>query len=968
MIEVIKAGQNNLKNISIKIKKNTFTVICGPSGSGKSSLAFETLYAEGQRLYIDSLPNYTKQFFKKALKPKVENIFNIPPTIALEQKNNVQNSRSSVASISGVSANLQSLFTQLGTAHCPTHKQALASYSSDSACEFIINNLDKKMGVYILIPLLEDIKNISKLKSSLTSDALTRLCQLNKNKTQIESSFKVEKLTKKQSKNLYIIMDRVSLNEDRVQLKSRLRDSIQSAYHYFIKYNSSSVFSQCLIFNNKGEVSGVSKKSVGDKGEADGVGKKSVGDKKIFSSLKLTENLTCSKCDYQISQIQKHFFNPQSSVGACPDCSGFGHILKIDEKKIIPNSQLSIYEGAIAPLNMPSAVRDFRKLKKFCEKEKINIHTNWKDLKTSEQKLIWEGSKNFFGIKGLFKYLETKKYKMHVRIFLSRYKSPFLCKTCNGGALKIDYLNIFIQKHSISDILNLSVKEALNFITQLQVKQNSAKLKNSQQSRQGKIIIKKLKSELKYLNNLGLSYLHLNRLAKTLSGGEFQRLNLAKQISTQLSDSLYILDEPTIGLHPSDTDKIIFALKKLKEQGNTVLVVEHDPEVIFNSSNIIEMGPKSGIYGGEIIFSGSTKDFLKSSSPTANALINTPKIYTKPRDLQKVKKLKLTGCCGHNLKNVNLEIPLKLFTCVTGVSGSGKSSLIAQTLFPALAAKLKQDFKSSLEHKNLLNYESIESVYFINQKPVSGTQRSNCLSYLKIYDIVRKLLASTKKAQLLKLTSSHFSLNVNAGRCESCEGLGFITVDMLFMDELKITCEECKGKKFKPEILSVKFQGYNILEILNMSVAEALKLFSTYPKITKALGFLQTVGLDYISLGQNSKNLSGGENQRLKIAKELQSSLGANNCYILDEPSTGLHFYEINLLIKVIQKLVDAGNTVIVIEHNLEIIKNADYVVDIGPEAGSNGGELIFQNSVKQLLKTKNSLTAKHLKKYINKQ
>lgn len=949
MIKVIKAEQNNLKNISIEIKKNTFTVICGPSGSGKSSLAFETLYAEGQRLYIDSLPNYTKQFFKKALKPKVENIFNIPPTIALEQKNSVQNSRSTVASLSGLSTNLQSLFTQLGVAHCPTHKQALKSYSSDLACEFIINKLDKKMGIYILIPIIETIKSISQLKSTLSSDALTRLCQLNKEKTEIRSSFKVDQLTKKQSKNLYIIMDRVSLNEDPVQLKSRLRDSIQSAYHYFIKYNPSSIFSQCLIFNNKSKSTATAtKKSF------------------PFNTLKLTENLTCSECDYQISQIQKHFFNPQSSIGACSTCSGFGHTLKIDEKKIIPNPQLSIYEGAITPLNIPSAARDLRKLKKFCEEKKISIHTNWKDLKVSEKKLIWEGNKKFFGVNGLFKYLETKKYKMHVRIFLARYKSPYLCKTCHGGALKKDYLNIFIQNYSIADILNLSVQDALNFITQLQKKQNSKERKNLQESKQSVIIIKKLKNELGYLNNLGLSYLHLNRLAKTLSGGEFQRLNLAKQISTELSDSLYILDEPTIGLHPADTDKIITALKKLQAQGNTVLVVEHDPEVISNSSEVIEMGPKSGANGGQVIFSGPTKDFLKSLTPTATALTNAPQLYTQPRSLKNTKMLKLLGCKGHNLKNINLQLPLKRLTCVTGVSGSGKSSLITHTLFPILSAKLKQDFKPILEHTKLLNYESIQSVYFINQKPVSGTQRSNCLSYLKIYDGIRKLLANTKKAKLLKLTNSHFSLNVNAGRCETCEGLGFITVDMLFMDELKITCEECKGKKFKLEVLSVKFQGYNILDILNMSVAEALKLFSIYPNITKALKLLETVGLDYILLGQNSKNLSGGENQRLKIAKELQSSLGANNCYILDEPSTGLHFYEINLLIKVLQKLVDAGNTVIVIEHNLEIIKNADYLIDIGPKAGSEGGELVFQNTVQKLLKEKNNLTAKHLKKYTN--
>lgn len=942
MIEVIKAQQNNLKSISIKIKKNTFTVICGPSGSGKSSLAFETLYAESQRLYIDSLPNYTKQFFKKALKPKVESILNIPPSIALEQKNTVQNSRSSVATLSGLSANLQSLFAQIGVPHCPVHKKPLKSYSSDTACEFIINNLNKELGIYILIPLQNKTKNISELKLELRTDALTRLCQLNKEKTEMKTSLKVNELTKKHLSNLYIIMDRVSLNESSENLKSRLRDSIQTAYHYFIKYNPSSIFAQCLIFHNQGK------------------------DSHENNLFKLTENLTCSDCDYQIAQIQKHFFNPQSSIGACPSCSGFGHNLKIDEKKIIPNKNLSIYEGAIAPLNMPSAARDFRKLKKFCESEDINIHTNWADLKSAQKKMIWQGHKKFFGIEGLFKYLETKKYKMHVRIFLSRYKSPYLCESCTGGALKNEYLNIFIEKYSIADILNLNVEEALKFITQLFKKQNSSKLKNSQDSLKSKTVMKKAQIDLQYLNDLGLTYLGLNRLAKTLSGGEFQRLNLAKQISTQLSDSLYILDEPTIGLHPADTHKIIQALNKLQAQGNTVLVVEHDPDVILNSSQIIEMGPKSGVQGGEVVFSGSTKDFLKSASLTATALNNKVNLQPLSRSLKKINKLKLSGCTGHNLKNINLEIPLQRFTCVTGLSGSGKSSLITQTLLPILEEKLKQDFKPSLPHTKLLNYKGIKSVHFINQKPVSGTQRSNCLSYLKIYDGVRKLLASTKKAQLLKLTTSHFSLNVNAGRCEVCEGLGFTTVNMLFMDELKITCEQCKGKKFKPEVLSVKFQGNNILEILNMCVAEALKLFSTYPKITKPLRLLETVGLDYILLGQNSKNLSGGENQRLKIAKELQSSLGANNCYILDEPSTGLHFYEIDLLIKVLQKLVDAGNTVIVIEHNLEIIKNADYIVDIGPFAGSKGGELMFQNDLAHLLKEKDNLTAQHLKKYMN--
>lgn len=941
MIEVIKAKQNNLKNISVKIKKNTFTVICGPSGSGKSSLAFETLYAEGQRLYIESLPNYTRQFFKKALKPKVENILNIPPSIALEQKNSVQNSRSSVASLSGIAENLQSLFTQMGTAYCPKHKKALKAFSSDDACQFIINNLDKKLGLYILVPLKKEIKNIKELKKNLLADAITRLCQLDKQKIQISKTFLTEELNKKNKKNLCIVIDRVSLNSNVEDLKSRLRDSIQNAYNYFIKYNSLSVFAQCLILNAQ------------DK-------------KNNFNTIKLTENLTCADCDYQIAQIQKHFFNSQSAIGACKDCSGFGHNLKIDEKKIIPNTQLSIFEGAIAPLTIPSATKDFRKLKNFCKEEAIDIYKNWKELKGSEKTKIWQGSKTFFGITGLFKYLETKKYKMHVRIFLARYKSPYPCLTCKGGALKKEYLNIFINNLSIADILNFRVKEALDFVNDLQKTNPLAKSKDCQKKNQSQIIIKKLKSNLNYLNNLGLSYLHLNRLAKTLSGGEFQRLNLAKQISTQLSDSLYILDEPTIGLHPADTDKIIIALKKLQAQGNTVLVVEHDPDVISSSSNIIEMGPKSGINGGEIIFSGNTNDFKKSLSPTAMALSKKSQILIKARNIQKHKKLKLLGCEGNNLKNISIQIPLQSFTCVTGVSGSGKSSLITKTLLPALEAKLKQNFKSCLKHKDLLNYQSIKAVYFINQKPVSGTQRSNCLSYLKIYDAVRQLLAGTKKAKLLKLSSSHFSLNVNAGRCPTCEGLGFINVDMIFIDELKITCEDCKGKKFKKEVLSVKFQSYNILDILNMSVAEALKVFSVYPKITQALKLLEAVGLDYILLGQNSKNLSGGENQRLKIAKELQSSLGANNCYILDEPSAGLHFYEIDLLVKVMQKLVNAGNTVIVIEHNLEIIKNADYLIDIGPRAGAEGGNLVFQDNLKALLKEKDNLTAKHLKKYIN--
>ena len=682
------------------------------------------------------------------------------------------------------------------------------------------------------------------------------------------------------------------------------------------------------------------------------------GDEILFS-----EDFSCSVCEERFPAITSQFFSFNSPAGACEDCKGFGNKLSLDENKVVPNPYLSIDQGAIQPFTMPSSRTDKRKLIQFCNKKKISLKKAWCDLKPSEREMIWEGTSEFYGVTGLFKRLETKKYKMHVRVFLSRYKSPKKCDTCEGTRLKKAVQQVLITKKPITELCDYSINELAKFFDGLKLSKEEMAI--------AKEVFEQLQSRLQYLKDVGLGYLSLNRATKTLSGGEYQRLMLSNQLGQELSQTLYVLDEPTVGLHPRDNDRLIVILKKLNKLGNTLVVVEHDHDVILNSTHVLEMGPESGQRGGEVLYAGTTKKFLNfKDSNTAHYLKGsgawTMARHPRPVDIEKTKyAIEINGCTGNNLKNVDFKMPLHRLVTVTGVSGSGKSSLVAQTLYPALARGLREDIPEGLPYKNLKGLDHLKTILFIDQKSIGKNSRSTPMSYLKIYDEIRKLFSLTREAKQKGYTAGTFSLNVDGGRCPTCKGLGVEIIDMVFMDDIEIPCDACNGTKFRDEILDIKFKGKSIVDIMKMTVEEGLTFFVSQPKVRKALTLLKDVGLSYICLGQGATTLSGGESQRLKIAKELYTSSQVATLYILDEPTTGLHYREVHLLLKILHKLVDAGNTVLLIEHNLEIIRNSDYIIDIGPEAGDKGGSIGAYGSPAEVAKKFKSPTAKYLKEYL---
>ena len=931
-IQVVGAKQNNLKNINVSLPLFSFTAVCGPSGSGKSSLAFETLYSEGQRRYIESLSNYAKQFIKVSPKPDVEKIENIPPTLAIEQKNAVKSSRSSVATITEIADSLRILFERLATVHCPKHKLELKSFSPVQASQSLIQTWDQKR-VYILSPVLKKKRVLKKkfLKNSLMSQGFVRVfiptAKKNKKDKFLGEVKRLEELSEQElEKDFFIIIDRLMVNSSE---EPRLIDAFLQSYRACQKYNEG-VFSQALVLNTEGETT-------------------------VYG-----ERASCKKCDYQFPVLKiASLFSFNHPLGACQSCQGFGYKLEVDPKKVIPNEKLSLSQGAISPFAMPSATYDRKELYKFCKKAKISLEKPWKDLKPQHRKAIWEGNKSFYGVLGYFEDLEEQRYKMHVRIFLARFKGQFVCSACEGAQLRKEALQVFLKGKSFHGYMKMTLEELDIFL-------NQKKFSNFEEEL-CKEVLSTLRKRVYYLNRLGLSYLSLNRLTKTLSGGEYQRIHLANQLGQGLSQVLYVLDEPTVGLHPRDTDRLIKILHELKNLGNTILIVEHDEAVIKSSSHVLEMGPNSGRFGGEVLLFQKTKDFLNNKESLTASYIrkeNKDIINPRPTVIKDYKKiLEIKGCQGHNLKNVDLKIPLNRFVVVSGVSGSGKSSLISKTLYPALKEQLQKASVQGLSYKSLKGFHFLSSVSLIDQSPVGKTLRSMPVTYLKAYDLIRNLFASTRLAGSYGFRSGDFSLNVDGGRCPICRGLGYKSIDMVFVDPIKVECEECKGLKFKKNVLEIRFNGKNINDVLAMTVREAMEFFSSQPSIWRQLAVLKKVGLDYIGLGQSTFSLSGGETQRLKIAKELLFSSSKNNLYIMDEPSKGLHFKEVFLLLNVVNQLIKSGSSVLMVEHNLELIKRSDYIVEIGPEAGKYGGEIVAAAPTLDFMENFDTLTAEFLKK-----
>ncbi len=941
--------QNNLKNIDVDIPLGSFTVVCGPSGSGKSSLAFETLYSEGQRRYIESLSNYTKQFVGKAPKPDMESAENLPPALALEQKNAVKTSRSSVGTTTEVLDHLRLLFEKLGQAHCPTYGHVLKSKGAAEVFDEMIQTHEGQR-FYVLAPVQMKgrEKQRKQLVRALLLEGFLRVYlppKLSKKASTPVNTFPpcrpAPKIAGGQfldldsktpgtalpTEDFYIVVDRIVMqHEDR----GRIIDSLSQAYQVSLVQNPGLTGGRLTLLSTEKE------------------------------SHPFSEDHGCSQCGFGLPRITTQFLSFNSPVGACPTCSGFGNTLVVDPDKVVPNPKLSLSEGALQPFTMPSARNDRKHLRTFCSQHKIPMDKPWEKLTQRQRDLVWQGDDDFFGVAGLFDFLETKKYKMHVRVFLARYKSPMDCPTCQGTRLKPEVSMVKFKGHTLPELCRLSLKELKELVDGWELSEFEQRL--------GQEVFEQLNSRLDFLCRVGVQYLALDRPTRTLSGGEYQRLLLAKQLGMGLSQTLFVLDEPTVGLHPRDNTRLISVLKDLRNLGNTLVVVEHDRDVIENASFVLELGPGSGFRGGELIFSGPLDDFEKSGSLTSQYIFREPDRLPRDTEMGALlhhDHLTLKGATGQNLKDVSVSIPLNALVTVTGVSGSGKSSLITSTLYPALAQHLKLPTPAPLPYKKLVGAEHLSHAVLVDQGPVGKNARSSPSTYLKLFDGIRDLFAQTREAQARGYTSGTFSLNVEGGRCPACKGLGAEEIDMVFMDNVSVPCEVCDGKRYRDEILEIKFQGKTITDVLDLTVEEAMDFFVSYPKLRKVLSVMKSVGLEYLSLGQRSSSLSGGESQRLKIARELLQSSAAPTLYIMDEPTTGLHFQEIQLLLTVLRQLIQAGHSVLLIEHNLEVISRSDYVIDIGPEAGDAGGEIVAEGAPFSLMQTKESHTGRYLKEMI---
>ncbi len=909
-ISIKGAALHNLKNIDVKIPRNKLVVITGLSGSGKSTLAFDTLYAEGQRRYVESLSSYARQFLGKLNKPKVTSIKGISPAIAIEQKVNSTNPRSTVGTSTEVYDYLKLLFARIGKTFSPISGNIVKKDNVQDVVDFV-----KKIGInkkaLLLSPIhIENNKDLNTIIKILIQQGFARLKVHDK-------IIRIEEFDGKTEKNIYLVVDRIVIQENE-DFYNRLADSIQTAF-YEGKGN-------CIIQN----LSDNSIQEFSNKFELDG---------KSF----LEPNV--------------HLFSFNNPYGACPKCEGYGNIIGIDEELVIPNTGLSIYEDAILPWKSDSLKPYKDDLVLNAYKFNFPIHKPIFELTQEQKDLLWQGNKYFKGLNKFFKHLEEKSYKIQYRVMLSRYRGKTKCHECNGFRLREDAKYVKISEKNITDLIELPIGDLVHFFKNIELTKNDRTI--------GKRLLQEITNRLQYLYDVGLGYLTLNRNSNTLSGGESQRINLATSLGSSLVGSMYILDEPSIGLHSKDTEKLIHVLKNLRDLGNTVIVVEHDEDIMKVADHIIDIGPEAGSYGGELVAEGNYDEILKSNTLTANYLSGKLKIEV-PESRRKSKQfVEIIGAREHNLKNINVKIPLNGLTVVTGVSGSGKSTLIRDILYPALQKKINNYGEKPGQFTEIKgNFENLKNIEFINQNPIGRSSRSNPVTYIKAYDEIRALFTKQKLAKIRGYKAKYFSFNVEGGRCETCKGEGEVTIEMQFMADVHLECETCKGKRFKKEVLEVEFEGKSINDVLQTTIDEAIKFFIEHQqsKIVNRLKPLQDVGLGYVQLGQASSTLSGGEAQRIKLASFLVKGITKDKTlFIFDEPTTGLHFHDIKKLLDSFDALIEKGHSVIVIEHNLELIKCADYIIDLGKEGGENGGNIVAQGAPEELVKNTNSYTAKYL-------
>ncbi|MEN8857394.1 MAG: excinuclease ABC subunit UvrA [Flavobacteriaceae bacterium] len=911
---IIKGARlHNLKNIDVVIPRNKLVVITGLSGSGKSSLAFDTLYAEGQRRYVESLSSYARQFLGKLHKPKVDYIKGIAPAIAIEQKVNSTNPRSTVGTSTEIYDYIKLLFARVGKTFSPISGDLVKKHTVSDVINFV-KGFEEKTKLLLLCPITinedRDLKTVLKV---LAQQGYARL-------KYVDKIYRIEDLPtdKKNYDNLKLVVDRIVV-QDNEDFYNRLADAVQTA---FFEGNGVCIIERLTDnstteFNNKFELDGI-----------------------------------------MFFEPNTHFFSFNNPYGACPTCEGYGNIIGIDEDLVIPNTGLSIFDDAIFPFRSDSYRHYKEELITHAYKFDIPIHKPWFELSETQKQLVWDGNEKFYGINHFFETLEEKSYKIQNRVMLSRYRGKTKCTDCEGKRLRKEADYVKVGNKTISDLVTLPLDELSDFFGQLQLDKYEEVI--------GKRLITEINNRLDFLQNVGLNYLTLNRTSNTLSGGESQRINLATSLGSSLVGSMYILDEPSIGLHPKDTERLINVLKDLRDLGNTVIVVEHDEDIMKAADYIIDIGPEAGTFGGHVVAEGTYDDILKSDSLTAKYLTEELQIEVPIKRRNSKNFVQIIGAREHNLQNINATFPLNCLTVITGVSGSGKSTLVKKILYPAMQKKMVGYGEKIGQHTELKgNYDNIKHIEFIDQNPIGRSSRSNPVTYIKAYDDIRALLSSQKLSKIRNYKPKHFSFNVEGGRCEVCKGEGVVTIEMQFMADVHLQCDTCNGKRFKKEVLEVNFVGKNIDDILNSTIDDAVAFFAEHnqTKIASKLKPLQDVGLGYVQLGQSSSTLSGGEAQRIKLASFLvKGNTKDKALFIFDEPTTGLHFHDIKKLLASFNALIEKGHSIIVIEHNIELIKCADYIIDLGLDGGKKGGQLIFEGTPEELIKNKKSYTSKYLK------
>ena len=979
-IVVRGARVHNLKNIDFEVSHNTLTVVTGVSGSGKSSLAFDTIYAEGQRRYVESLSAYARQFLERIEKPDADMIDGIAPAVAIRQKNTTRNPRSTVATATEIYDYLRLLFARVGRTYCVNCGGEVKKDTVDEVADAILA-LDPETRLQVFFPLQQAaakkpeaakeskparVGRKSKKKSAggveQLSDAIkSRLFELRKsgfnriyqNGQVFEFSTPESLLDVDFSQPVWMLVDRLTVS---AESRARIVDAVETAYR------------------ESGEV----------------IFEIPPHDDQPARQLIFSQRFECKRCGLRYEEPEPRLFSFNNPYGACPRCQGFGNTIDFDLGLVIPDPTKTLAEGAIEPWTKPKYRPLFTELRRFAKQEEIPLDVPWVELESEQQDKVLDGDGKFSGVRGFFNHLERKKYKLHVRVFLSRYRGYSQCSECRGSRLRLEARQVRINGKNICEVCAVTVQDAAAFFANVQLSPEEAEIAEK--------LLQEIQERLRFLNDVGLEYLTLDRLSSTLSGGEAQRIQLATSLGSRLVGTLYVLDEPSIGLHSRDTHRLIRILHDLRDLGNTILVVEHDPDIMRASDRILDMGPGAGENGGKLVAEGTYEEIKGNAVSLTGRYLSEDLRIQAPATRRKpgLKQITIRGARAHNLKGVDVSVPLNMLVAITGVSGSGKSTLLHQVLFQALSQAKKQasngnaasgassNVNSQATWESIEGDEFIDEVVLVDQSPIGRTPRSNPVTYIKAFDAIRELFASLPESKKRGFAAGHFSFNIPGGRCENCQGDGTVTVEMQFLADVELICEECKGTRYKPQVLEVRYRGKNIHEVLNLTVKEALKFFAEVPKITEKLRSLEEVGLGYLRLGQSATTLSGGEAQRMKLAAHLQpaersSRIGngrgearggprskARLLYIFDEPTTGLHFDDVSKLLAAFRRLIDVGGSIVVIEHNLEVIKTADWVIDLGPEGGALGGKIVGVGTPEAIAELAGSYTGHYLAHLLN--